>query len=127
MDSEGIQRVVIPEEPLHCGAEEQRHRPGEQADDHRAVGGDEAELLAVAAVGAQVEARGAQPAYRQGLELVAGIEDPERAAVEVLASIERRAGVFVDQLARARLADPAAAEIRAWTLLAIAVDQCAVD
>jgi hypothetical protein len=35
-----------------------------------AVGGDKAELLAVAAMGAQVEARGAQPAYRQGLELV---------------------------------------------------------
>ena len=42
-----------------------------------AVGGDEAELLAVIAMGAQVEARGAQPAYRQGLELV-GSSPPAR-------------------------------------------------
>ena len=52
------------------------------------VGGDEAELLAVAAVRAQVEARGAQPAYGQRLELVASVEDAQRPAVEPLAGID---------------------------------------
>ena len=93
----------------------------------RPGGGDEAELLAVAAMGAKVEAGGAQPADRKSFELVAGVEDAQRAAVEALARIHRRAGELVDQFAGTRLADPAAAEICAWTLLAIAVDQCAVD
>ena len=91
-----------------------QNRPGDAdvgtADDHPVdmaadapVGGDEAELLAVAAMGAQVEAGGAQPADRQGLELVAGIEDAERAAVEALAGIHRRTGELVDQFAGTRL------------------------
>ena len=92
-----------------------------------AVGGDEAELLAVAAMGAKVEAGGAQPADRKSFELVAGIEDAQRAAVEALARIHRRAGELVDQFAGTRLADPAAAEICTGRLRAVAVDQRVVD
>ena len=66
--------------------------------------------------GAQVEPGRLQPANGQVLELVAGIEDPQQPAVELLAVVDRRERDLVGEPAGARLADPAAAEIVARRL-----------
>ena len=58
------------------------------------------------------------------LSAAAGFSD---ATVEVAAGVLRRVADLVDQLARAVLADAAAAEIVARTLLAVLLDQRAVD
>ena len=76
---------------------------------------------------AQVEPRGAQPADRERLELVAGVEDAQDRAVEVVAVVLRRMGDLVDQLAGAGLADPAAAEVVPRTLPPVTLDQSSVD
>jgi hypothetical protein len=83
---------------------------------HPAACDAEAELAAVAATGAQVEPCGLQPAGRQVLEPMAGIEDPEPRAIEVLAAVHRRERDLVGQPPRAWLADPAAAEVGARRL-----------
>ena len=79
------------------------------ADDHavdvaaQAPAGDaEAELPAVTATGAQIEPGRLQPANRQVLELVTGIEDPQQSAVEVLAVVDRRERDLVGEPAGAR-------------------------
>ena len=91
------------------------------------AGGGKAELPAIGAAIAQIEAGLAQPADGQRLELVPGIEDAQDAAVEVPAGILRRVGHLVDQLAGAGLADAAAAEIVARALPLVARDQRGID
>ena len=58
---------------------------------------------------------------------MSGVEDAQRLTVETFSFIDRHIGEFVDELACAGLADAAAAEIVARTLLAVLLDQRAVD
>ncbi len=92
-----------------------------------AAGGDEAELLAVASVGAEVEACSPEPSDRERLELVTDVEDAQRSAIEALVGIDRRMHHLVHQLAGARLADPAAAEVVARLLLRMTIEQRPID
>ena len=94
---------------------------------HPAAGGDEAELLAVAPVGTKVEACSPEPSDRERLEMVPHVEDAQRAAIEALVGIDRRMHHLVHQLAGARLADPAAAEVVARLLLRMAIEQRPID
>src|SRR5690606_38771108 len=87
----------------------------------------EPELSAVRALGAKVEARAAQPADGERLELVAGVEDAQDRAIEFPSLILGRMGHLVDELARAGLADPAAPEIIARRLPTIACDERRID
>jgi hypothetical protein len=103
------------------------NRPGEAhlraADDHpvdmaadATARGLEAELAAVARLGAQIEPGQPQPADGEILEDMAGGEDAQAPPLELLAGIGRRVGHLVDEAARAGLADPAGAEIVAGPL-----------
>src|SRR5690606_8192580 len=123
----GVQRLVLPE-----------HGPAQAdigaGDDHAvdvaaqlAARRLEPELSAVGALGAKVEARAAQPADGERLELVAGVEDAQDRAIEIPSLILGRMGHLVDELARAGLADPAAAEIVALLLPPIACDLRRID
>jgi hypothetical protein len=87
----------------------------------------EAKLPSIPPFIAEVETGGAQPANGQRLELMSGVEDAERLTVEAFPGIDRCIGEFVDELACAGLADAAAAEIVARTLLAVLRYQRAVD
>ena len=60
-----------------------------------------------------------QPADRERLERVPGIEDPQDRALEIGPRVLGRVGELVDELAVAGLADPAAAEIVARALPAV--------
>ena len=91
------------------------------------AGDREAELFAVPPFVAQVEAREPQPADGHVFELMPGLEDAEHPTVEAFSVIDRRIGEFEDKLACAGLANAAAAEIVARRLLAVLLDQRAVD
>ena len=92
-----------------------------------AVGGDKTELVAVATVGAKIKASGTQPTYGQRLKLVAGIENSKGATIKALAVIQCGVGVFEYQFSGAGLANPAATEIGAGSLRAIALNKRIVD
>ena len=64
---------------------------------------------------------------RQRLELVAGIEDTKDVGVEVAAGVLGGVSDFVDQLAGTGFADAAAAEIVAWALPCVPVQDGCID
>ena len=92
-----------------------------------AAGRLEAELPAVAAAGAQLEARGPQPVDGEVLERVARGEDAQRLAGEGLVRILRRVRIFVGKAPGTGLADPAGAEIVARRLQAVTREERLVD
>src|SRR5262245_2234381 len=92
-----------------------------------AAGGLETELCSIRPAVAQVEPRRPQPAYRERLELVPGVEDSQHRTMQAPAWILGRMSHLVEKLACTRLADAAAAEIIAWALPPMLLDQGFVD
>src|SRR5690606_20773500 len=92
-----------------------------------ATGDREAELLSIRTDITEIETSNAQPANGQGFEAVARLEDPERPPIETFPLVDGRVGDLVDQPPRAWLADPAAAEVIAWRLVTLSIDQGGID
>src|SRR5690606_9328597 len=123
----GVQRLVFPEDrPGHAdGGPTKDHAVDMTAD--AATGDREAELLSIRTDITQIETGNAQPANGQGFEAVARLEDAKRPAIEAFPFVDGRVGDFVDELPRTWLPDPAAAEVVAWRLLTLAIDQGGID
>jgi hypothetical protein len=76
---------------------------------------------------AEVKARLTQPANGKGLYLMPSIKDAENAGGEIPPDILGRMRHLIDKLARAFLANAAAAEIIAWCLTLVARGDGRVD